>query len=473
LAWAVAGGVLVIVGVVLLATASRVAGAVAVLAGLGLAGVALAGAARRRPPAAPSHRESQAAAARRCAELGLPTDPDQLLAIPAARALAATREAERATWLAQAASLHGALGQAAADLAAGLVSRGVTPISTDPAAVSAATADYRRQCRQRQAARARADRQARADAAARVSEIAVACSLAADTPELAAAELVGWDERREAGLAALATEQQERAELAALLAGRTLEQLRAQAGQAAARARQLSAGADPELLAAARAEPAPPDLAALRQEANAARSGVDTAEGELRQLATTVGSVAEAEEALAAATAELDRVRELAATLERTREFLTTAQERVHRDIAPVLAETVGRWLPAVTEGRYAEVIVSPTDLKVSVRSPGSSRWRDADRLSYGTAEQIYLLLRVALADHLTRDHDTCPLILDDVTVHADSHRTRDILDLLHEIAAERQVILFTQEDQVASWSEEHLTSPAHRVHRLAPVAAS
>jgi uncharacterized protein YhaN len=118
-------------------------------------------------------------------------------------------------------------------------------------------------------------------------------------------------------------------------------------------------------------------------------------------------------------------------------------------------------------------VIVSPTDLKVSVRSPGSSRWRDADRLSYGTAEQIYLLLRVALADHLTRDHDTCPLILDDVTVHADSHRTRDILDLLHEIAAERQVILFTQEDQVASWSEEHLTSPAHRVHRLTPVAAS
>jgi uncharacterized protein YhaN len=71
----------------------------------------------------------------------------------------------------------------------------------------------------------------------------------------------------------------------------------------------------------------------------------------------------------------------------------------------------------------------------------------------------------------LTRNHDICPLILDDVTVHADSARTRDILDLLLKIAEERQVILFTQEEQVATWAKEHLTGPGNTIHMLSPIS--
>ena len=90
----------------------------------------------------------------------------------------------------------------------------------------------------------------------------------------------------------------------------------------------------------------------------------------------------------------------------------------------------------------------------------------------YGTTEQVYLLLRVALADHLTRGHDTCPLQLDDVTVHADAARTRKILDLLLKVADTRQVVVFTQEGQVASWAREHLHEPRHTMRELTVVPA-
>jgi uncharacterized protein YhaN len=63
--------------------------------------------------------------------------------------------------------------------------------------------------------------------------------------------------------------------------------------------------------------------------------------------------------------------------------------------------------------------------------------------------------------------HDMCLLILDDVTVHADSARTTAILALLLQVSAERQVILFTQEDQVADWACVHLTSPDHAIRTL------
>jgi DNA repair protein SbcC/Rad50 len=115
--------------------------------------------------------------------------------------------------------------------------------------------------------------------------------------------------------------------------------------------------------------------------------------------------------------------------------------------------------------------MVDPTTLALQVCGT-SRRWRRADQLSYGTAEQIYLLLRIALADHLTRNHDTCPLILDDATVHADAVRTDGILTLLLNIAAERQVILFTREEQVAAWAKTRLTSPDHAIRVLQPVTA-
>lgn len=79
--------------------------------------------------------------------------------------------------------------------------------------------------------------------------------------------------------------------------------------------------------------------------------------------------------------------------------------------------------------------------------------------------------VHVALAEHLTRGRDTCPLLLDDVTVHADAARTRDVLDLLLRLSTERQIVVFTQEEQVAAWARERLTGPEHAMVNLSPVA--
>jgi hypothetical protein len=45
-----------------------------------------------------------------------------------------------------------------------------------------------------------------------------------------------------------------------------------------------------------------------------------------------------------------------------------------------------------------------------------------------GTTEQLFLLLRVALAQTLSGQNETAPLILDDVTAQSDQQRTAAIL---------------------------------------------
>lgn len=251
-------------------------------------------------------------------------------------------------------------------------------------------------------------------------------------------------------------------------AAATAETARCTCAQAAG----LEPGTQPDLHSAEQAlEVARRDLGARRSAAEAASAAAERAETVRTERAAGLLSVAEAEEVLAAAQAEYDRVQELGLTLKLTTEFLEQAQERVHRDIAPVLTATLTKWLPHVTDGRYAEAMIDPATLHIQVRAPGGA-WRHADRLSVGTAEQIFLLLRMALAQHLAITGETCPLLLDDVTVQADAVRTVQILELLLRVAEERQVILFAQEPSVQEWAVARLQGEKHSVLALEQVAS-
>jgi len=181
--------------------------------------------------------------------------------------------------------------------------------------------------------------------------------------------------------------------------------------------------------------------------------------------------VADAEDELRAAENELQRVSELDDTLRATQEFLSRAQERVHRDVAPLLAARVRAGLANVTGGRWVDARVDPETMDVPLQDVGGT-WRRAALLSHGTAEQVYLLLRAALARHLVGADESCPLFLDDVTVQFDRERKQAALVLLQAMAQERQIILFTQEDAVFEWARAHLVLPTDGIVVLDPAPA-
>ena len=245
---------------------------------------------------------------------------------------------------------------------------------------------------------------------------------------------------------------------AAADARRLFADLRAEAVRLREEAAALAEPVDPKALTAAHGA-ATDRLAAAEQEARTARAACHTARGQIEQLAADLPDLADAEDELAAAKRELERVERIDRTLARTIEFLKRAEERIHRNIAPVLRATVLEWLPRVTGGRYADCKVDPESLQVDVCNAGGS-WRSAGLLSHGTAEQIYLLLRLALARHLVADGEVCPLILDDAVAACDAERKHALLETLHAVSAETQVILFTHEEDVRAWARQRLSEP-------------
>jgi uncharacterized protein YhaN len=288
-----------------------------------------------------------------------------------------------------------------------------------------------------------------------------------DDPGALELRLKAWKDERSAAVSARAEAYQGWARLEALLDGATIEKLeersRRRQGEAdilAAQLGEITAEIDGPQEAPGRT------LEALRQELKDAEAAANLAKGRAEQRAATLESVVEAEEDLEAARTELERITRLAAILDQTEEFLEKAQDKVHRDMAPRLAAAVKQALPAVTNGRYTDVRVFPETLRVDVLDP-AGEWRDATHLSHGTAEQVYLLLRVALSEQLTQPDEVTPLILDDVLVQCDAERKIAILSVLHLLSKDRQVILFTQEDDVLSWAERNLAGPNDRVGRL------
>jgi hypothetical protein len=291
----------------------------------------------------------------------------------------------------------------------------------------------------------------------------------ATSPAEAESGLRSWQREQADAAARRESHALDRRQLETVLAGETLDELRQRVSTLDGRAAALAARVDPASVSTV--DGLADDPSALRARAEAAGRAAHGAEVALGQWLTGVHPVGEAEEEFQRAQAELTRLRELDTTLDITEQFLARAEETAHRSIAPRLVETVRAWLPSITSGRYTDVLVDPERLEVRVRADGG-RWREAGRLSYGTAEQIYLVLRIALAEQLARPGVRCPLLLDDVTVHADARRTGQLLDLLLRAAADRQIILFTQQDQVVEWARTHLTEPRHAVIELAEVPA-
>lgn len=267
------------------------------------------------------------------------------------------------------------------------------------------------------------------------------------------------EQSRASAVAALRDAHREWSDLQALLQRRTLDELKAEVERREAAAERLRGALALEDLAAVDLETdTAAQLRRLAQAVDEASEAAAFTRGQLERDARVLQQVPDAEEELAAAREELARVEQLGGTLDRTMEFLRAAQDRVHRDMAPILAHAIRHLLPEITLGRYNDARVDPASLAVQVRERGG-RWRQAELLSHGTAEQVYLLLRVALAQHLTRAGEVCPLLLDDVTVQSDHERTEAIVRTLAVVSRQRQVILFSQEQQVRAWALVNLSA--------------
>ncbi len=118
--------------------------------------------------------------------------------------------------------------------------------------------------------------------------------------------------------------------------------------------------------------------------------------------------------------------------------------ENIYDQYAPDLSRRVSDMVSRMTMGQYTDVRL---DEKLNIQVRKAGRYLGAEFLSTGTLEQIYLAVRLAVAEEM--GHGNMPLLLDDIFGAYDDARLEMALQCIAGYDAE-QVILFTANDRLA-----------------------
>lgn len=121
-------------------------------------------------------------------------------------------------------------------------------------------------------------------------------------------------------------------------------------------------------------------------------------------------------------------------------ETLTQARSELQRRFAPRITQRAQELLGAMTDGRYQSLTMGE-DFSLRASAGQEDVQCDAIWRSDGTIDQLYLALRLAVAEELTPQ---APLVLDDALVRFDDTRMAAALTILRKMAENKQVICFT-----------------------------
>ena len=153
-----------------------------------------------------------------------------------------------------------------------------------------------------------------------------------------------------------------------------------------------------------------------------------------------LGDAGELEKQLLALNERIGKLEAVYDSLNLALDTLTQAKKELQRRFAPRIAKRAQELLGRLTLGRY-DRLAWGEDLALRAGTGEEDTLRDALWRSDGTVDQLYLALRLAVAEELTK---AAPLVLDDALVRFDDDRLKAALGVLQEMAAQKQVILFT-----------------------------
>ena len=122
---------------------------------------------------------------------------------------------------------------------------------------------------------------------------------------------------------------------------------------------------------------------------------------------------------------------------------LRDANDEMQSRFSPELGRVAAGYMSDITGGRYEDVFIN-RDFSAKVRAADDAVAREAEYLSAGTLDLMYLAVRLAVCELALPEGERCPLIIDDALVNLDEKRVEQAMELLRDISRDRQVILFS-----------------------------
>lgn len=146
------------------------------------------------------------------------------------------------------------------------------------------------------------------------------------------------------------------------------------------------------------------------------------------------------EEQLQKCIQEKEELGSLANSINIAKDSLERAYNKMKSEITPKFTQELSTIIENISSGKYKNVkFIDGEGIVVELEN---GEYINANKLSIGTIDQLYLSLRLSAIQEITEEK--MPIILDETFAYYDQERLTNILKYLKELTPRNQVIIFT-----------------------------
>lgn len=122
------------------------------------------------------------------------------------------------------------------------------------------------------------------------------------------------------------------------------------------------------------------------------------------------------------------------------KEILEQSYEKMRNTVTPKFTQELSKSVSEITDGKYNKIMFN--DEVGLIIELGNGNYVPASKLSIGTIDQLYLSLRLSMAEELSKE--SIPIILDEAFAYYDEERLENILEYINKKFNNHQIIIFT-----------------------------
>ena len=122
------------------------------------------------------------------------------------------------------------------------------------------------------------------------------------------------------------------------------------------------------------------------------------------------------------------------------KEILEKSYEKMRNTVTPKFTQELSNAISEITDEKYNKIMFNDEEGLIIELENGN--YVPASKLSIGTIDQLYLSLRLSMAEELSNEN--LPIILDEAFAYYDEERLKNILKYINKKFNNHQIIIFT-----------------------------
>ena len=182
------------------------------------------------------------------------------------------------------------------------------------------------------------------------------------------------------------------------------------------------------------------ELDNLENKINSSKLKLHTLQFDTESIIPKLEKLASDEERLEQLNEEENELLKYNEAIDLTKELLEKAYKKMKESVTPEFIKKLSENANKISGGKYKNIRINDTEGIIVEKEDGE--YIEAQRLSVGTIDQLYISLRFASMNEVSKEN--MPIILDESFAYYDTNRLKNILNYLKEEFNDKQIIIFT-----------------------------